>query len=156
MDKGGLGNLSTYILSLVRTYLPILVAICSWLYQGIAGYLMDTGGSGHLSTYILSLERIYLIILGWSCSFEYQETAGSLTETTGSGHLSMRMFSLERTYLLILVGICSWEYQGTAGQRDTYLEQQQTEKLETEVRDVDRIRITKVNACCQGWLSGGS
>jgi hypothetical protein len=29
--------------------------------------------------------------------------------------------------------------------RDTYLEQQQTEKIETEVRDVDRIRITKVS-----------
>jgi hypothetical protein len=26
--------------------------------------------------------------------------------------------------------------------RDTFLEQQQTEKIETEVRDVDRIRIT--------------
>jgi hypothetical protein len=30
----------------------------------------------------------------------------------------------------------------------TYLEQQQTEKLETKVRDVKRIRITKVYACC--------
>ena len=26
-------------------------------------------------------------------------------------------------------------------QRDTHLEQQQTEKIETEVRDVDRIRV---------------
>jgi hypothetical protein len=40
--------------------------------------------------------------------------------------------------------------------RDTYLEQQQTEKIETEVRDVDRIRITKMYACCPGWASGGS
>ncbi len=39
--------------------------------------------------------------------------------------------------------------------RDTYLEQQQTEKIETEVRGVDRIRITKVYACCPGWPSGG-
>ncbi len=30
--------------------------------------------------------------------------------------------------------------------RDTYLEQQHTEKIETEVRDVDRIRITKMYA----------
>jgi hypothetical protein len=28
------------------------------------------------------------------------------------------------------------------------LEQQQTEKIETEVKDVDRIRITKVYASC--------
>ncbi len=56
----------------------------------------------------------------------------------------MCIFSLERTYLLILGGICCWEYQGTAGHRDTYLEQQQTEKLETEVREGDRIQITKV------------
>jgi hypothetical protein len=32
--------------------------------------------------------------------------------------------------------------------RDRYLEQQQTEKIETEVRYVYRIRITKVYACC--------
>jgi hypothetical protein len=30
--------------------------------------------------------------------------------------------------------------------RGTYLEQQQTENLEAEVRDVDRIGITKVDA----------
>jgi hypothetical protein len=30
----------------------------------------------------------------------------------------------------------------------TYLEQQQTEKLETKVTGVKRIRITKVYACC--------
>ncbi len=39
--------------------------------------------------------------------------------------------------------------------RDTYLEQQETE-IETEVRDVDRILITEVYACCPGWHSGGS
>jgi hypothetical protein len=40
--------------------------------------------------------------------------------------------------------------------RNGYLEQQQTEKIETEVRDVDRIRIMKVyNACCPGWPSEG-
>jgi hypothetical protein len=32
--------------------------------------------------------------------------------------------------------------------RVTYLEQQETEKSETEVRDVDRILITEVYACC--------
>ncbi len=36
------------------------------------------------------------------------------------------------------------------------LEQQQTEKIETEVGDVDRIQITKVYACCpwrpSGWV----
>ncbi len=36
------------------------------------------------------------------------------------------------------------------------LEQQQTEKIETEVRDVDRIRIKKLYASCPGWLSGES
>ncbi len=36
------------------------------------------------------------------------------------------------------------------------LEYQQTEKIETELRDVDRIRIRKVFACCPGWPSGGS
>jgi hypothetical protein len=41
------------------------------------------------------------------------------------------------------------------GHRDTYLEQRQTEKLETETRDVERIQITKVYACCVGWPSGG-
>jgi len=40
--------------------------------------------------------------------------------------------------------------------RDRYLEQQQTENFETELREVDRIRITKVYACCPGWPSGGS
>jgi hypothetical protein len=38
---------------------------------------------------------------------------------------------------------------------NTYLDQQQTEKTETEVRDVDRLRITKVYVCCPGWPSGG-
>jgi hypothetical protein len=47
-------------------------------------------------------------------------------------------------------------YSSTVNHRDTYLEQQETEKIETEVRDVDRRRITKVYACCQGWPSGGS
>ncbi len=36
------------------------------------------------------------------------------------------------------------------------LEKQQTEKIETEMKDVDRIRIWKVHACCPGWHSGGS
>jgi hypothetical protein len=34
--------------------------------------------------------------------------------------------------------------------RDTYLEQQETEKIETEARDVDRKRITKVYAKLYG------
>ncbi len=40
--------------------------------------------------------------------------------------------------------------------RDTYLEQQQTENIENEVRDVDRTRITKVYDCCSGWPFGWS
>ncbi len=40
--------------------------------------------------------------------------------------------------------------------RDTYLEQQQTKGLETEVTDFDRIQIAKVYVCCPGWPSGGS
>ncbi len=36
------------------------------------------------------------------------------------------------------------------------LEYQQTEKIETELRDVDMIRIRKVYACCPGLPSGGS
>jgi hypothetical protein len=36
------------------------------------------------------------------------------------------------------------------------LEYQETEKIETELRDVDRIRIRKVYACCPGLPSGGS
>ena len=36
------------------------------------------------------------------------------------------------------------------------IEYQQTEKIETELEDVDRIRIRKVYACCPGWHSGGS
>jgi hypothetical protein len=42
------------------------------------------------------------------------------------------------------------------GHRDTYLEQQEKEKIETEVRNVDRRRITKMYACCPGRPSGGS
>ncbi len=34
------------------------------------------------------------------------------------------------------------------------LEYQQTEKIETELKDVDRIRIRKVYACCPGWHCG--
>ena len=33
------------------------------------------------------------------------------------------------------------------------LEYQQTEKTETEMKDVDRIRIMKVYASCPGWHS---
>ncbi len=40
--------------------------------------------------------------------------------------------------------------------RDIYLEQQKTEKIETEMKDVDRIQIRKVYACCPGWHSGKS
>ncbi len=36
------------------------------------------------------------------------------------------------------------------------LEYQQTEKIETELKDVGRIRNRKVYACCPGWHSGGS
>ncbi len=35
------------------------------------------------------------------------------------------------------------------------LEQQQTEKIETEMKDVYRIRIRKVYTSCPGWASGG-
>jgi hypothetical protein len=46
--------------------------------------------------------------------------------------------------------------RGKWGYRRLYLEQQQTKKIETEVRDVDRIRIKKVYAgCFQGGLLGG-
>ncbi len=48
---------------------------------------------------------------------------------------------------------CTDAVQG--GHRDTYLEQQETEKIETEVRDVDRILITEVYSCCPGWHSRG-
>jgi hypothetical protein len=47
------------------------------------------------------------------------------------------------------------EELGALDCRDTYLEQHQTEKLETEVTDADRIRITEVYACCTVWPSGG-
>ncbi len=43
---------------------------------------------------------------------------------------------------------------GKEHHRDTYLEQQQTEKNETEVSD--RIRITKVYTYCPEWPSGWS
>ncbi len=36
------------------------------------------------------------------------------------------------------------------------LEYQQTEKIETEMKDVYRIRIRKVYVSCPGWPSGGS
>ncbi len=36
------------------------------------------------------------------------------------------------------------------------LEKQQTEKIETKMKDVNRIRIRKVYASCPGWPSGGS
>jgi hypothetical protein len=40
--------------------------------------------------------------------------------------------------------------------RDTYVEQQETEEIETVVKDVDRIQITKVYASCPGGgLLGG-
>jgi hypothetical protein len=35
------------------------------------------------------------------------------------------------------------------------LEQQQTEKTETEMKDVNRIPIRKVYACCPGCILGG-
>jgi hypothetical protein len=38
--------------------------------------------------------------------------------------------------------------------RDTYLEQQKTEKIETEVRDVDRIIVTEFYV--QGGILGGN
>jgi hypothetical protein len=36
------------------------------------------------------------------------------------------------------------------------LEYQETEKIETKLGDVDRIRIRKVYVCCPGLPSGGS
>ncbi len=39
--------------------------------------------------------------------------------------------------------------------RNRHLEQQETEKIEFEVRDVDRIRITKCTNAAQGGLLGG-
>ncbi len=52
---------------------------------------------------------------------------------------------------------CWYQGGGTAwtNEIDT-LEYQQTEKIETEPKDVDRIRIRKVYTCCPGWHSGGS
>ncbi len=35
------------------------------------------------------------------------------------------------------------------------LDQQLTEKIKTEVRDVDRIQSAKVYAGCRGWRGGG-
>jgi hypothetical protein len=47
-------------------------------------------------------------------------------------------------------------YASCGVHRDRYLEKQQTEKIEIEVRDVDMIQIRKVSACCPGWPSGGA
>jgi hypothetical protein len=44
---------------------------------------------------------------------------------------------------------------GSLCHRDTYLEQQQTEKIETEVRDVYGRRITKDTLAVQGSRLGG-
>ncbi len=48
-----------------------------------------------------------------------------------------------------------FKIRGVTIEIDT-LEKQQTEKIETEMKDVDRIRIRKVYASCPGWPSGGS
>ncbi len=42
-------------------------------------------------------------------------------------------------------------YMSTGTHRDTYLEQQQTEKLETEARDVDRIRSVRMLSMVAFW-----
>ncbi len=49
----------------------------------------------------------------------------------------------------VSVGILSAQKGGVDIEIDT-LEYQQTEKIETELKDVDRIRIRKVYACCPG------
>ncbi len=46
-------------------------------------------------------------------------------------------------------------YSARPDHRDIYLEQQQTEKIETEVKNVDRIRITGCTLAVQGGLLGG-
>ncbi len=48
------------------------------------------------------------------------------------------------------------ERGGGSWHRDTYLEQQQIEKIDNEMRDVERIGIKEVYIYCPGWLSGGS
>jgi hypothetical protein len=70
-------------------------------------------------------------------------------------HLEHRTFckrSLSIIYMLIVCVQCTAH---RAHHRDRYLEQQQTEKIESELRVGDRIRITKVYASCPGWPSGG-
>jgi hypothetical protein len=57
-------------------------------------------------------------------------------------------------FILQAVSRRLWLSQSLKGEVD--LEQQQTEKIETEVRAVDRIRIEKVYASCPGWPSGES
>ena len=57
---------------------------------------------------------------------------------------------------LIQAAVLTADYSDESGcvEIDT-LEYQQTEKIETELEDVYRIRIRKVYASCPGWSSGG-
>jgi hypothetical protein len=55
-------------------------------------------------------------------------------------------------------GLYLYQKTGVNTARTLHIEQQETEKIETEVRliDVNRILITEVYACCPGWHSGWS
>ncbi len=51
----------------------------------------------------------------------------------------------------LIIPFCNRKLPFLLEHRERYLEQKQTEKIETEVkRDVDRIRISKVYGCCPG------
>jgi hypothetical protein len=64
-------------------------------------------------------------------------------------HVVKHMYKLYISAYLVYIRLVSFIEIDT-------LEYQQTEKTETELKDVDRIRIRKVYACCPGWHSGGA
>jgi hypothetical protein len=81
----------------------------------------------------------------------------------------MRTFTCRFTFLYdimyriitVLEGYREWGggrggYRGVRPIEIDTLDSQQIEKIETEMKDVYRIRIRKVYACCPGWPSGGS
>ncbi len=67
-----------------------------------------------------------------------------------------RLHVLFVLYYLTYIDLMTPRSDVYTNHRDTYLEQQETEKIETKVIDFVRILITEVYACCPVWHSGGS
>ncbi len=118
---------------------------CDW--HSYASYSVE---AGHLKVRLWA-EAVPLELVSLTARLLIYSVASSFSSKRRKQELTA-YFWMQKVSLLVLLPFCffCWLLIGEKGggtHRDTYIEQQQTEKIETEVRDVDRIRITNNNLC---------